>query len=581
MSRIQILLLVALFSGFVLNAQIINGGFEEHTGTCTDAQAPICDLQTTLNAFNSNCIPGWQTPIYQIAGTPAWFDYSCGILGHPYGYVVPQLQGGGQHCAFVGQSTFLGSNGSIVSNSIPDQGRYRITYDRIIITNEDDNFVPNIRVVQMDEYNYSVLSDNLDYYYGHNWSSNSMDVFIDQHYNRIQLTSNADVNRDPPVIIGFDNLTIEKICEDCTLLDINAKLGGSSLNPIPAKRICRLCFRIETEINCQEDALNLIGQQQYIVIKIYDESKNEIWETLINGVVEPDNLNFCVDIPQDLWDIMQYVSIPGYGSTLPLEAPDMCTSSPFQEEFQGEHGIAVIRNEHEVLIPIEDLGSCTSNCAYFQPEINFYQLVCDPVLNNGGYFNLSVGNIAQNSSIDIESIEWSYVRNENEAQFLSADPSFNVGINIWDFPSDLVCGGRGEDGQVPIGWPSIYGDEGEICLTITEKFGCTKTICIDLIDLLSDNNGPRRHSNNIDQQNREIQIFPNPANHLVNIHFGEESLTKRVRIYSNLGQLVQTINIADMNHFIINVAEWSPGIYFLHFENAHENITVKRFVVTK
>jgi hypothetical protein len=68
------------------------------------------------------------------------------------------------------------------------------------------------------------------------------------------------------------------------------------------------------------------------------------------------------------------------------------------------------------------------------------------------------------------------------------------------------------------------------------------------------------NTKNISQLNN-LKIFPNPATDLLNFQLEEPINNAEIRIYSTLGQLINTQNINDTNTQF-NVSEWQNGMYF-------------------
>lgn len=68
------------------------------------------------------------------------------------------------------------------------------------------------------------------------------------------------------------------------------------------------------------------------------------------------------------------------------------------------------------------------------------------------------------------------------------------------------------------------------------------------------------NTNSIYQLNT-LNVFPNPTTNLLNFQLEEPIQNAQIRIYSTLGQLIETQNINDINTQI-NVSDWYSGVYF-------------------
>ncbi|MEL7004663.1 MAG: T9SS type A sorting domain-containing protein [Bacteroidota bacterium] len=85
-----------------------------------------------------------------------------------------------------------------------------------------------------------------------------------------------------------------------------------------------------------------------------------------------------------------------------------------------------------------------------------------------------------------------------------------------------------------------------------------------------------------DLLNKDIAIFPNPANDRVIVSFGRSINTDAsIRIYNNFGQLVSEQNIAaGTNQVEINTKDYTAGIYHVQMFIGEEKLEIKRLMIT-
>ncbi len=68
-------------------------------------------------------------------------------------------------------------------------------------------------------------------------------------------------------------------------------------------------------------------------------------------------------------------------------------------------------------------------------------------------------------------------------------------------------------------------------------------------------------TSSIEKQDLSLKVFPNPATDLLNFQLEESIQNAQIRIYSTLGQLMETQNInSEQTQF--NVSDWQNGMYF-------------------
>jgi hypothetical protein len=83
-----------------------------------------------------------------------------------------------------------------------------------------------------------------------------------------------------------------------------------------------------------------------------------------------------------------------------------------------------------------------------------------------------------------------------------------------------------------------------------------------------------KSSGNI-SENETIEVFPNPANEVINV--ASASGLKRIVVTSSTGQIVYNEEITG-NNSQVNVSDFIPGFYFIKIET-HNNTVVKKVSV--
>jgi len=78
--------------------------------------------------------------------------------------------------------------------------------------------------------------------------------------------------------------------------------------------------------------------------------------------------------------------------------------------------------------------------------------------------------------------------------------------------------------------------------------------------------------------NASIELFPNPANGMVNIHNSSIEKTQRVLLYQTQGKQVEELESRSRK---INVSKLPNGLYFVRFELASGEVVTKKLVVQK
>lgn len=79
-----------------------------------------------------------------------------------------------------------------------------------------------------------------------------------------------------------------------------------------------------------------------------------------------------------------------------------------------------------------------------------------------------------------------------------------------------------------------------------------------------------------------INIFPVPAQDIVNIRINESKEINTILLYNTLGQLVKEFKYDNTsNDFTIDVSSYNSGLYFLHFRNDTQFLGAKQLIISK
>lgn len=78
----------------------------------------------------------------------------------------------------------------------------------------------------------------------------------------------------------------------------------------------------------------------------------------------------------------------------------------------------------------------------------------------------------------------------------------------------------------------------------------------------------------LDFNDFNVKVYPNPNNGYFTI---EAQKSREIKVYNNLGQLIQTINLNAQNNYSTEVKSFIEGVYYLK----SEGISVRKVVVTK
>ncbi|HTO14959.1 MAG TPA: T9SS type A sorting domain-containing protein [Edaphocola sp.] len=72
-----------------------------------------------------------------------------------------------------------------------------------------------------------------------------------------------------------------------------------------------------------------------------------------------------------------------------------------------------------------------------------------------------------------------------------------------------------------------------------------------------------------------VKIYPNPAADLVTIKAENDFNLKEISIYNLLGQMVYQTDAKNKNQHVLNVAQWSSGIYSVYIQTNKETVVKK------
>lgn len=73
----------------------------------------------------------------------------------------------------------------------------------------------------------------------------------------------------------------------------------------------------------------------------------------------------------------------------------------------------------------------------------------------------------------------------------------------------------------------------------------------------------------------DIYLFPNPAKSLVNISISGNELPENLTIYNNIGQLVLSKKVSNVDDLTINTSSYSTGIYFVKVVKGSDSKTLR------
>jgi hypothetical protein len=73
----------------------------------------------------------------------------------------------------------------------------------------------------------------------------------------------------------------------------------------------------------------------------------------------------------------------------------------------------------------------------------------------------------------------------------------------------------------------------------------------------------------------EVSIYPNPANHILNIQLNNGNDNRSLAIYNSIGELIQIIETISDKFISISTENWTNGIYFIQMNSGEITYTSK------
>ena len=183
--------------------------------------------------------------------------------------------------------------------------------------------------------------------------------------------------------------------------------------------------------------------------------------------------------------------------------------------------------------------------------------------NEGNYYAfLRIGDCRLGKLFKLEAAPAIEITNFTDFQTVCADSAFILGVeatnveNYWWEPAEyLVCPDCAETyGSVP--------QTATFTLTLTDAYGCSVTEVANVFvnDCLPDP-AIDQPDNGILMHTPAVQVYPNPANQLINLVF-EAVGTKQIELYNASGQLAIQQEITDIKA-TIDISMLTTGVYLL------------------
>ncbi|MEZ5017963.1 MAG: T9SS type A sorting domain-containing protein [Flavipsychrobacter sp.] len=84
---------------------------------------------------------------------------------------------------------------------------------------------------------------------------------------------------------------------------------------------------------------------------------------------------------------------------------------------------------------------------------------------------------------------------------------------------------------------------------------------------------------NINQASDRVNIYPNPANNVINVQFGKYKNIENVSIYNLVGRKMASYNVSsNSSEAKLNIEKIPTGVYFIRLSDSNGNIvTTRRF----
>jgi hypothetical protein len=73
-----------------------------------------------------------------------------------------------------------------------------------------------------------------------------------------------------------------------------------------------------------------------------------------------------------------------------------------------------------------------------------------------------------------------------------------------------------------------------------------------------------------------IDLFPNPAKDLINIHWGATQNADVLVVQNALGAVIWTESVSSINQMQLDLSKWNNGVYFIRLGNE-----TKKFIIAR
>ncbi len=165
-----------------------------------------------------------------------------------------------------------------------------------------------------------------------------------------------------------------------------------------------------------------------------------------------------------------------------------------------------------------------------------------------------MSNSTSNDTLDLN------LPNGGDIQFFS-----NLSVNAIGFNWNFGDGGNSTQAN-PV---YTYVNDGDFIVTlIASNGGCTDTVYGNITVLQAVFVGSKNISD-------KLSVYPNPANHYVEINVEKIIPIQNIEIYDNLGRLIQTEDMRNKNRLTIITDNFLDGIYYILINTDKEKIAKK------
>ena len=72
-----------------------------------------------------------------------------------------------------------------------------------------------------------------------------------------------------------------------------------------------------------------------------------------------------------------------------------------------------------------------------------------------------------------------------------------------------------------------------------------------------------------------INVYPNPAQDILNIEVADNELPDGYVIYNSLGQIMADVKVTGSNNLTVNTSSYSNGMYFIKIDKGTQSKTIK------